>query len=131
MKTIRRIPTELTIPIRHQALYPNRELALARTEDDAQAQHYGLFLDTTCVAVITKVNHPHAIQLRKFATVPEFQNQGYGSMLLNHVLSLCTGRVILNARIEKSSFYSRFGFKQTGHTLSRNNIDYCEMEILL
>ncbi|EFY08270.1 GNAT family N-acetyltransferase [Erysipelothrix rhusiopathiae] len=130
MITIQTTTIEQVLPIRHKAMYPDGPITLAQTEDDLHATHYGLFIDQQCLSVITAVDHDDTIQLRKFATLPSLQNQGYGSMLLSHVLSLYNGRIILNARTSKISYYKRFGFRQTNQTFTRNDIDYCIMEVL-
>ncbi|MDE8081984.1 GNAT family N-acetyltransferase [Erysipelothrix rhusiopathiae] len=130
MITIQTTSIDHVLPIRHKAMYPDGPLNLAQTEDDSLATHYGLFMDHQCIAVISAINHDDTLQLRKFATLPSFQNQGYGSMLLRHVLSLYNGRIILNARTSKISYYERFGFRQTNQTFTRNDIDYCIMEVL-
>ncbi|WP_331836786.1 MULTISPECIES: GNAT family N-acetyltransferase [Erysipelothrix] len=130
MISIQTTSLQQVLPIRHHAMYPDGPITLAQTEDDAMALHYGLFMDQHCLSVISVVKHDDTVQLRKFATLPGFQNQGYGSMLLSHVLSLYKGRIILNARTSKISYYKRFGFTQTDQTFTRNDIDYCIMEVL-
>ena len=55
-------------------------------------------------------------------TSPEFQNQGFASALIHHAMkaaqSLKCSRIILACKEEKLSFYSKFGFKSMGLSLS-------------
>ncbi|MNT81356.1 ribosomal-protein-alanine N-acetyltransferase [compost metagenome] len=71
-------------------------------------------------------------QFRKFATLPEYQGKGYGSLLLKHILALSSDKgcqlVWCNARTSAINFYLRFGFQTTDKTYSKDGVDFIIME---
>lgn len=127
---IKVIQTEETYSIRQQALYPNDDASKIILADDAEGIHLGLFVQESCVSVLSLFEKPNGIQLRKFGTLPELQGNGYGTKLLLHALENSNGRVYLNARVDKMDFYRKFGFLETEEAFTRNDIDYYVMEKL-
>lgn len=73
------------------------------------------------------------LQFRKFATRQECQGKGYGSRLLEHVVSYARQqgitRIWCNARQSAASFYRKFGFRETGEAFCKNEIVYVIMEM--
>lgn len=132
--TISTVNTETVLPIRHQSMWPDKPLSFVKVEGDEQALHLALLVDEKIVSVISIFPDNSGWQFRKFATIPEFQNKGYGSKLLQEVLLRASDagikRIWCNARKEKSRFYSSFGLQPTGETFVREGKEYRIMSTL-
>ena len=135
MPHIEQIPAHLTWKIRHQALYPNSEWGKAILENDEEGLHLGLFDENELRSVVSLFWEEHDLQFRKFATLPAFQNKGYGSALVNYLLDFAlqeqNTRVWRNARRSASHFYRRFGFPETEITFYSNDEHFVVMEKFL
>ena len=79
---IKPVSLDTVYKIRHIAMYPNDSCEIVKVKGDDDAQHLGYFLDDTCVSIISIFKNNETIQLRKFATLPNYQNKGYGSKIL-------------------------------------------------
>lgn len=123
---IRKITIKQALPIRKEAMYPDKPLDYCSVEGDDFALHYGYFKDDMCVACISSFSGTPN-QLRKFACLPEYQGQGIGSELLSTLLRITEKPIKLNARVEKSTFYQKFGFVETTTTFHSHGYDYCVM----
>jgi len=65
--------------------------------------------------------------------LPEEQKKGYGSKLLNYIISISKSRLklwILNNNIGAYNLYSKRGFEKTGNTHKLNDTLY-ELEMIL
>ncbi len=109
-------------------------LAYVKLTNDEKGIHYGLFVDSELISVVSLFIFPEqkTAQFRKFATLKNYQGKGYGSQLLNYVINEAKGQKITkiwcNARIEKIAFYKKFGLQETKHTFVKNNMLYVIME---
>lgn len=132
---IKAIPAQLTWEVRHKAMWPNKPISYIKIENDAEGQHFGLYLENKLVSVISIFIIDTEAQFRKFATVPQYQGNGYGSRLLSYIFKeiseLGIKRLWCNARLDKTSFYERFGMAPTQTTFERGNISYVIMESYL
>lgn len=132
---IKAIPAQLTWEVRHKAMWPNKPFSYIKIENDAEGQHFGLYLENKLVSVISIFITDTEAQFRKFATVPQYQGNGYGSSLLSYIFKEMSGfgikRLWCNARLDKTSFYERFGMLPTQTTFERGNISYVIMESYL
>ena len=132
MAHIEQIPSYLTWKIRHKALYPDSDFKKAILENDDEGMHLGLFDENQLRSVVSLFKDGTSLQFRKFATLPDFQNKGYGSELLAYLLGVAAAenyaRVWCNARTTASGFYQRFGFRETDQTFSALNVNYVIME---
>jgi len=129
---IKAIPVQLTWDVRHKAMWPNKPFSYIKIENDIEGQHFGLYLENKLVSVISIFITDTEAQFRKFATLPHYQGNGYGSTLLSYIFKemsqLGIKRLWCNARRDKTSFYERFGMVPTQTTFERGNINYVIME---
>lgn len=109
-------------------LWPNKDLEFCYVEGDADALHFGAFIDNEiiCVASIY-VDGTHA-RLRKFATIQKYQNNGVGSKVLNFILDTLRKMEITyfwcDARKSTINFYRYFGLKPEGLEFYKSDIPY-------
>lgn len=125
-----------TWSIRQKVMWPNKPLAYVQLEKDEMGTHFGYQINNTLVAVISLFISSEGIQFRKFATLPQYQNQGIGTTLLHHTIHYAkmkhpNQRLWCNARTEKTSFYIKFGLLKTNTTFYRGVIAYTIMEMKL
>lgn len=129
---ITEITPDKALPIRHEVMWPDRPFDYVELPNDDQGQHFGLFLNESLISVISLFIENQQAQFRKFATLNEHQGQGYGSLLLQHVFRLAEQqqfkRIWCNARMDKSSYYAKFGMKLTDNTFNKGGLDYVIME---
>lgn len=132
MSHIEQIAPELTWRIRWQVLYPNLEFGKAILDNDDEGMHLGLFDQNQLISVVSIFQTESIMQFRKFATLAEYQRQGYGTELLNYLIGIaeseaCT-RIWCNARKNASEFYTKFGFTETEKTYHKDGHDFVIME---
>lgn len=129
---IRPITAAETWPIRHLAMWPDRDPAFVQLPGDDGADHFGLFADARLVSVISLFRDNGNAQFRKFATLPHAQGRGHGSCLLQHLVQQARAqsvqRLWCHARVERSGFYARHGFVPVGMPFQRSGRDYIRME---
>ncbi|MEL6190579.1 MAG: GNAT family N-acetyltransferase [Bacteroidota bacterium] len=129
---IQEITAQQTLPIRHEAMWPDKPLGYVKLPNDEAGRHYGLFVQDKLISVISLFKKGSSAQFRKFATLTEFQGNGYGTLLLKYVMDLgekeCLDRIWCNARIHKSSYYRKFGLRETEDHFVKGGISYVVME---
>lgn len=132
---IEQIKYELTWQIRRDAMYPNADYDKVKLKDDPQGLHFGLYVGDQLRTVISLFENHGVYQFRKFATTPNAQSKGYGTLLLNYIVSYVRQRtpkkLWCNARLSATEFYSKFGFIAKGKSFSKNDIDFVMMELQL
>ncbi|MCX2450769.1 GNAT family N-acetyltransferase [Pedobacter sp. PLR] len=132
---IEQIRPDLTWRIRHTAMYPDHPYDAVKLENDADGIHFGLFAADQLVSVVSLFNEEAVYQFRKFATLPEYQDKGYGSFLLQHLISYVTalGATMLwcNARSTAMPFYAKFGFVETDKHFSKSDLEFVIMQLQL
>ena len=113
-------------------MWPNQPLDFVKLDNDAEGRHFGLVLDSQLVSVISLFTTHNEAQFRKFATLPEYQGQGLGTLLLTEVFRIAKqeqlSRIWCNARLAKMDFYLKFGMSRTQTTFSKAGIDYVILE---
>lgn len=124
---IKTVSLDIIYPIRLKAMYPNQSIDIVKVIGDEKAIHYGYFVKDVCVSVLSVFTKADMYQIRKFATLPKYQNKGYGSKLMNFVLNKYQGLIFLNARNDKISFYKKFGFVKTNQQFQKNKLNYTVM----
>lgn len=124
---IKKIHYKDTYDIRHQVMWPDKPLDYIKLDQDPSGDHYGYFIEGLLVSVISVFKTEEGYQFRKFATLVNYQGQGIGRKLLNHIM---TGydNLWCNARIEKTGFYESFGMHQTDKTFRRGKKEYVIMK---
>ncbi|CUI71000.1 GNAT family N-acetyltransferase [Cognatishimia activa] len=125
--TIKRISDAETLPLRHKVLWPNHPIEQSKVEGDETASHFGGFLDGGLVCVAS-LFEDDGIRLRKFATDPDYQGQGFGSEMLAYLLERAkeTDATFFwfDARESALPFYERNGFKPEGPRFFKNAVPY-------
>ncbi|WP_041522132.1 GNAT family N-acetyltransferase [Gilvimarinus agarilyticus] len=127
-----RIDIDQVLPLRHLVLWPDRTEDFCRISGDEDALHYGAFIDDKLVCVASIFIEGGDARLRKFATLPEYQNQGIGSALLAHILDELKSdhdakRFWCDARSSATGIYSRFGMAVESEPFSKGGVDYVKM----
>ncbi|MFC0214942.1 GNAT family N-acetyltransferase [Paenibacillus chartarius] len=132
MEEIRIIPKEQAWQLRHEVMWPDKELDYVKLADDEEGTHYGLMEEERLISVVSLFVQGTEAQFRKFATAVPYQNKGYGSMLLSYALGIAQAagvkRIFCNARRDKAPFYEKFGLTATEQTFTKGGIDYVVME---
>jgi len=124
---VKSIGYKLTYDIRHQVMWPDRELDYIKLDCDPEGDHYGFYIENKLVSVISVFKTPYGYQFRKFATLQAYQGQGIGSELLKYIIDKYRD-VWCNARIEKTDFYKKFGLQETEQTFIRDGKEYVIMK---
>lgn len=132
MSHIEQIPPYLTWKIRHNVLYPAMDFQTVILPEDDDGIHLGLFDENTLISVVSLFKTGSSMQFRKFATLLEFQNKGYGSQLLKYLTEYSKNEgcnhIWCNARENAAGFYSKMGFLKTDRTYQANDLNYVIME---
>lgn len=132
---IEQIRHDLTWRIRHEAMYPDQPFDAIKLKNDADGLHFGLFAGDQLVSVISLFQEGAVYQFRKFATLPDVQGKGYGSLLLQHVIDrvrqLGGTKLWCNARVLVSPYYAKFGFSETGDRFSNLGLEFVIMQLQL
>ncbi len=131
---ITKILAEETWPIRHKVMWPEQPLSFVKLPKDSTGVHYGLYVEGILTSIISLFENGESVQFRKFATILESQGQGYGSILLKHIIKEVSSKGIkqlwCNARVEKKEYYYRFGLKETAITYHKKGIDFVKLELI-
>ena len=129
---IKQITVSETLQIRHKVMWPDKPITYVELPDDENARHFGLFINDEITSIISLFIKENEVQFRKFATLIEFQGLGYGTILLEKIISLIkkegVTRLWCNARVEKSKFYEKFNLKTTNEKFKKGGIEYIIME---
>ncbi len=132
---IRTILAPLVWPIRQEVMWPDEPLDYVKLPNDEIGLHYGLFENQELISVVSLFIENREAQFRKFATRVNRQGKGYGSQLLSYMINEAQShgidRLWCNARLDKTSFYHKFGLKETAHSFVRNGQSYVVMEKLI
>lgn len=133
MIEIKEIEASETWPLRQKVMWPSKPLEFVILDNDDEGLHYGLFQKELLVSVISLFMNGEEGQFRKFATDDYFQGRGYGTKLLEHLISEAKRknlkRLKCNARITAIEFYQRFGMKVASDIIRKNGKDYVVMEL--
>ena len=131
---IQEIPIDALLQLRQHVLWPNKDLDFVRTPNDDHGIHLGIFIEgqwVSCISLFIEENQ-HAV-FRKFATLPDFQNKGYGSQLIhysfNYLQQLGIITISCSARVQKQGFYQKFGMQPNGYPYLKNGLNYILMEV--
>ncbi len=129
---IRLIKPEETVDIRHKVLWPDMPKSFCLLEDDSAGIHYGGFINDKLICVASIFIENSSARLRKFATLPDFQNSGYGSKMLKYIIQKLErdgiSRFWCDARESATDFYKRFNMSINGATFYKKDVRYVVME---
>ncbi|MBB1386750.1 GNAT family N-acetyltransferase [Pseudoalteromonas sp. SG45-5] len=130
-----KISSEQTMLLRQRVLWPNETTEFCRVDGDEDASHFGAFINDNLVCVASVYLTQGKARLRKFATDTDYQNQGVGSEMLNHIIqSLKSTEANLfwcDARESALGFYRRFGMTPYGVRFYKQGIPYFKMKLAL
>lgn len=132
---IKQINQQDTYSIRHQVMWPEKPTSYIKLPNDPEGLHYGLFVDDILVSVVSVFSEHGDYQFRKFATLEDYQGQGYGTALLKHVIDqlkqMGAKSIWCNARADKVDYYKRFGLSETDKTFEKGGRVYSIMGMTL
>ena len=112
-------------------LWPNESPEFCQVEGDSEGLHFGVVVDNDIVCVASVYINDGTARLRKFATLSQFQGQGIGSCMLNHIVTKLKQAKIsylwFDARVSAVGFYQRLGFSSLGAPFYKNGVAYYKM----
>ncbi len=113
-------------------MWPDKPLEFIKLKEDIEGLHYGLYQDNKLVSVISCFQTSNGIQFRKFATLADMQNHGFGTSLLSYIISEVkkkgAKRLWCNARLDKKQFYQKFGLAETKERFFKEGVEFTIME---
>lgn len=131
---ISRITHNETLAIRQAVLWPQKSVDFCRVEGDESAQHFGAFVEQKLVSVASVFIDGDSARLRKFATLPNYQNQGIGSAMLTHIITELKQSNMqqfwCDARESALGFYQRFGLQVSGTRFYKSDVAYFKMSLV-
>jgi predicted GNAT family N-acyltransferase len=86
-------------------------------ENEEFCRFYLIFIDNKPVGTARWRETEKGIKLERFALLPEFRNQGTGTILLKRVLDDATSshkKIYLHAQLNAVRYYERQGFVKSG-----------------
>lgn len=129
---IREIKAEDTYPIRHEVMWPDKNIDFVKVAEDTEGVHWGLFESEKLISIVSVFYKNDEMQFRKFATLTDFQGRGHGTLLLNYVFQQAeyqgVKKIWCNARSNKAAFYARFGMLETDRRFVKEGIAYVVMK---
>lgn len=126
---IKQIPAAQTWSLRQEVMWPEMPIDFVKLPLDDTGEHFGLYLDNELVSVVSLFQTDMGLaQFRKLATKKEMQGKGYGTTLLQHLMTVAQKKGIhtlwCNARMDKIDFYKTFGMITTKQTFVKENIKF-------
>ncbi len=138
---VKAISYEETYQVRHEVMWPNKELSYIKLENDPVGQHFAVLIDEEIVSVISLFidQENNCAQFRKFATRIHHQGNGYGGLLLRKVIDVAKKEIgsqssaVLwcNARLSATVLYEKYGLIKTDRTFEKGGQQYVIMELAL
>lgn len=132
---IQQVDTQQVLPVRQQVLWPDKPMSFCLVDGDEMARHYGAFVADQLVCVASIYINGNDARLRKFATVEQYQGQGIGTKVIQHVLDSLRNRDVdyfwCDARTTAIGFYRRFGLQTEGEEFHKSNVGYFKMSLSL
>ncbi len=130
---IKQIQAHETYNLRHKVMWPNKSFDFIKLENDDDGLHFGLFKKHKIISVISLFINDNSAQFRKFATENSEQGKGYGSILLDYIMTNISDKnnidkIWCNARVDKAIFYEKFGMIKTDNRFVKADINYIIME---
>ncbi len=133
---MKQVDCESVLDIRQKVMYPEKSRDFVRVENDENGMHFGCFVGSEMIGVISLLVKDEKAQFRKFAVLEMHQGNGYGSHMLEHVLKLSrkydVRKVWCNARKNAQGLYRKYGFLEVENSQKiKNGIEYAEMYLNL
>ena len=126
---IKSITAEETWQLRHEVMWPNEPFDFIKLSEDSKGNHFGLYVEDKLTSVVSLYEtHTGVAQFRKFATKADKQGKGYGTKLLLHLIQFAQEQgfhtLWCNARVDKTDFYKKFGFRETTETYIKRKLKF-------
>jgi GNAT superfamily N-acetyltransferase len=140
MITIRPVTPAQTYPLRHAVLWPDKPLDYVKLDNDNEGHHFGAFSNEELVAVISlfvdaDTAGRSVARFRKFATHPNYQRKGIGTLLMQHILGetrrLNATSLWCDARLDAADFYRRFEMEPVSEVFYKGTIPYAKFSLTL
>ncbi|MTI38216.1 GNAT family N-acetyltransferase [Fulvivirga lutimaris] len=116
-------------------MWPDKSIDYIKLQNDEDGIHFAVWKNKEIVAVVSVFINKNKAQFRKLATLQNEQGNGYGSALINHIIAHLKHEKVntlwCNARVDKTSFYKKFGLYETNEKFSRGQQEYIIMEMKL
>ncbi|MFT4024604.1 MAG: GNAT family N-acetyltransferase [Flavihumibacter sp.] len=126
------LPLDAVWQLRHDVLYPEKEIAFVHLKGDNQALHFGISHAGRLVSTVSVFEKDGTVQFRKLATDPSERGRGLASYLLKAVFDYAAeqgcSQVWCNARVNAVRLYEKFGMEPAGERWSANGYDYTIMK---
>lgn len=123
------------LPIRHTVLWPDKPYSFVQVEGDEYGTHFGLYRHGKLVTIISLFSEGESLRFRKFATLPEYQNQGLGKYMILFVMDYAKEagfkKIWCDARADALPFYERVGFGKFSDVFDKSGIAYYKIEKIL
>lgn len=130
--SIEQVAYPVVMYLRHKVLWPDKPPAFCKIDGDDEAMHFAAFYEGQLVSVASIFTTDSSAQLRKFATDPNFQGQGIGSKVIEHVLQELKHHGVnslwCDARESASGFYQRLGFQLGTRVFYKYDLPYLKAE---
>lgn len=130
---IKEISASTTWAIRHKVMWPEMPFEFVQLKEDDLGIHFGLYNESKLVAIVSCFVDNNEMQFRKLATLTEEQGKGFATLLLNYIFQQAKDkgvkRVWCNARVNKKSFYEKFGLIDTKVTFFKSGQEFVIMEL--
>ena len=129
------LPLDAVWQLRHDVLYPEKEVAFVHLKEDKNGLHFGISHAGRLVSAISVFEKDGTVQFRKLATDPSERGKGLASYLLQEVFDYAAehgySQVWCNARVNAVKLYEKFGMMPAGERWSANGYDYTIMKKML
>ena len=79
---INEVPYEDVLKLRHEVMYPDKDIDFVKLPDDNMGLHIGVYENGILVSVMSVFLHGREVQFRKLATRRSEQGKGYASALM-------------------------------------------------
>ncbi|WP_394758116.1 GNAT family N-acetyltransferase [Flavobacterium sp.] len=127
MEIIKEITFQETFSVRHKVLRKGKPIETCFFDGDnlEQTKHFGYFNNGKIVGVVSIYKNknsifkfPNQYQIRGMAILEEFQEKGYGKLLIKHCEDYLknndTNLIWFNARETAVTFYEKLGYTKNG-----------------
>lgn len=127
-----RVGHEHCLALRQQVLWPDFPIEHSYVPGDEHATHYAVITGQLMVCCLSVFDVGAGVyQIRKFATLPDYQGNGHGTALLAHAIGVTqtigATAITLSARESAIGFYEKFGFSARGECFQRHDVRYVTM----
>lgn len=116
-------------------MWPDHPFDFVKIPNDSEGVHFGLFVESQLIAVVSLFVTAQGVQFRKLATETDYQGLGFGSAIMRHVIDWAKSqghlRLWCNARAGKTSFYENFGMTKTDVTYEKGGLSFVVMELVI